>query len=452
MSGSERGSQLQTLRGIMSALPVPRLELVVEREAGVPSGRTLVLDGALFRLGSNPSNELALADPRVSRFHCRLTRGESGWALSDAGSLNGTVVNGVRVREAELPLPSCRIELGDSVVRVRELRSTSVESLPERASFGELYGESRAMRHLFAVLDKVAKSDATVLIEGESGTGKELVATELARRGERAERPFLIVDCSSISPSLIESELFGHARGAFTGAEHARVGAFEAADGGTIFLDEIGELPLSMQPKLLRALEAREIRRVGENEARRVDVRVLAATNRRLEREVNHGRFREDLYFRLGVVTVRVPPLRERREDLLLLVRVVLGSLNAEDSLHLFTPAVLADMTRHDWPGNVRELRNYVERTVVLDQAAPASTRRPSEAPPAAAASQLTPDVPFKVAKEQVVSAFERRYLEALLSAADGNISRAARLAKMDRMYLYRLLQRYELRGGSLED
>ncbi len=451
MSG-DRGGHLHTLRGIARAIAIPRLELVVEREAGATSERTLVLDGDLFRLGSHAGNELVLADPRVSRFHCRLARGDHGFAITDTGSLNGTVVDGVRVRDADLPLSGCRIELGDSLVRVRELGSASVEALPDWSSFGELYGESRAMRHLFGVLAKVAQSESTVLIEGESGTGKELAATEIVRRGPRAERPFLIVDCSAISPNLIESELFGHARGAFTGADRARVGAFEAANGGTIFLDEIGEMPLAMQPKLLRALESREIRRVGENEARRIDVRVIAATNRRLEREVNHGRFREDLYFRLSVVTVRIPPLRERLEDLLLLVRVLLHSMNAEESEQLFTPAVFADMTRHDWPGNVRELRNYVERTVVLEKAAPTSTRQPSVAPAATAPADANPEVPFKVAKEQVISAFERRYLEALLAAANGNISRAARNAKMDRMYLYRLLQRYDLRGGSLKD
>jgi DNA-binding NtrC family response regulator len=458
--GAQRNrSQLHTIREQARAVAIPRLELVIEREAGRTAGRTLVHEGDHIRFGSHPSNEVALSDPHVSRFHCRLSRGEAGWIIADTGSLNGTSVDGVRVRDADLPRPVCRIGLGGSVVRVRELGSEAVEELPSWSSFGELYGESLSMRQLFTTLDRVAKSEVTVLIEGESGTGKELAATEIVRRGPRADKPFVIVDCSSISPTLIESELFGHAKGAFTGADRMRVGAFEAADGGTVFLDEIGELPLEMQPKLLRVLESREIRRTGENEARKVDVRVIAATNRKLESEVNRGRFREDLYYRLGVMTLRMPPLRKRLGDLPQLIRVILRSMNAEDSIHLFTPEVLDDMSRHDWPGNVRELRNYVERSVVLEQAAPTS-ERPSaysiQPPPTLHQTNATPvlggvdlERPFKVAKDEVIGEFEQRYLSALLDWAGGNISKAARKAKMDRMYLYRLLQRYDLRGGS---
>jgi DNA-binding NtrC family response regulator len=452
-------AQLHTVRELARAVAIPRLELVVEREAGRAVTRTVVLDSDLIRVGSHPSNEVALDDRHVSRFHCRLSRGEAGWTLMDTGSLNGTSVDGVRTRDADLPRPVCRIALGGSVVRVRELGSENVETIPQWSSFGELYGESLAMRQLFATLDRVARSEATVLIEGDSGTGKELAATEIVRRGPRAAKPFVIVDCSAISPTLIESELFGHAKGAFTGADRLRVGAFEAADGGTVFLDEIGELPLEMQPKLLRVLESREIRRTGENEPRKVDVRVIAATNRRLESEVNRGRFREDLYYRLGVVTVRMPPLRKRISDLPLLIRMILRSLNAEDSLHLFSAEVLADMSQHDWPGNVRELRNYVERSVVLEQAAPTSERPsaysivppPMTQPMPAGPSEPAPDLEksFKLAKDEVISDFERRYLAALLDWAGGNVSKAARKAKMDRMYLYRLLQRYDLRGGS---
>jgi DNA-binding NtrC family response regulator len=458
----DRSRRLPTVRQMAAAVGVPRLELVVERESTRQTERIVVLDGDLFRLGSHPSNDLVLDDPLVSRFHCQLTRTDSGWVISDTGSLNGTDVSGVRVRDADLPLPSCHIQLGGSLVRVRELGVTAIASVPTSSSFGDLHGESLVMRRLFGVLEKVGQSESTVLIEGESGTGKELAATEVVRRGPRADKPFLIVDCGAISPNLIESELFGHARGAFTGADRTRVGAFEAADGGTILLDEIGELPLDMQPKLLRAIETREIRRIGENTARRVNVRVIAATNRRLEREVNRGRFREDLFFRLSVVTLRIPALRKRLEDIPLLVRTLLDQMNVRDAGHLFTPAVLADMSRYDWPGNVRELRNYIERSVVLDHTVPASERHSAQsllpspgstaAPPAARAGVATPapidaSVPFRNAKERVVSDFERRYLEALLAACDGNVSRAARQAQMDRMHLHKLLQRYGLRG-----
>jgi transcriptional regulator with GAF, ATPase, and Fis domain len=316
------------------------------------------------------------------------------------------------------------------------------------------------MRRLFALVERVAASDSNVLIEGESGTGKELVASEIVRAGNRAKKPFVIVDCSAISPNLIESELFGHTRGAFTGADRDRIGAFEAAQGGTVFLDEIGEMPLEMQPKLLRALEAREIRRIGEASTRKVDVRVIAATNRRLEREVNQGRFREDLYFRLSVVTLRVPPLRERLEDLPLLVRNFLEVLGANESAHLFTRDVLDDLGRHEWPGNVRELRNFVERTVVLQTTSPTysdspfGNRSPSQPPRAESAGPQPVDlaVSFREAKERTIADFERRYIGSLLDWSDGNISRAARKAQMDRMNLYRLIQRYGLRDTRVLD
>jgi transcriptional regulator with GAF, ATPase, and Fis domain len=233
-------------------------------------------------------------------------------------------------------------------------------------------------------------------------------------------------------------------RGAFTGADRDRIGAFEAANEGTVFLDEIGELPLELQPKLLRAIEARAIRRVGDVRARKVDVRVIAATNRDLHREVNRGRFREDLYFRLAVMTVQVPPLRERIEDLPALVRSFLTALGVtpQDQRDLFSPSVLAELAGHDWPGNVRELRNYVERSVVLQEALPASKRLSPE--PASPESD-TP-VPFKLAKDAVVDTFERSYLSALLESTAGNISKAARKGGMDRMYLHRLIQKHGLR------
>jgi DNA-binding NtrC family response regulator len=299
------------------------------------------------------------------------------------------------------------------------------------------------MQKLFAILERVSKADVSVLVEGESGTGKELVASQIARRSSRADGPFVVVDCSAITRTLMESELFGHAKGSFTGAERDRVGAFEAANGGTVFLDEIGELPLDMQPKLLRVLEAREVRRLGETKTRKVDVRVIAATNRKLEEEVNRSNFREDLYFRLSVVTVRVPPLRERSEDIDLLIRVFLESFDALDSMHLFTPEVIETLSRHSWPGNVRELRNYVERAVVFDAAPPPwRDEPPSASMPPPSAAEIDVGVPFKIAKERVVDEFERRYLAALLEQTGGNLSSAARKAGIDRMYLHRLVLR----------
>jgi transcriptional regulator with GAF, ATPase, and Fis domain len=450
------------------SIAVPRIELSVEREEGRSAQRTVVLDGEFFRIGSHPANNLVLTDPLVSRFHCSLARSATGLRLTDSGSLNGTRVGGVRVRDADLPLPECSIELGESVVRVRDLGAVGQASVAPGLSLGSLYGVSLAMRRLFDLIKRFAKSGSDVLIEGESGTGKELIATEIVRLGGRADKPLVIVDCGAVSPQLIESELFGHLRGSFTGATRDRAGAFEAADGGTVFLDEVGELPLDMQPKLLRALAAREVRRIGENRVRKIDVRVIAATNRQLDREVNSGRFREDLYYRLSVLTVRVPPLRERLDDVELLVQHFLSERDALDKMSLFSPEVIGQMASYDWPGNVRELRNYVERKVVLehdldgpDMASLGQGLRSPRSPSGPPSEPISPssraaasvELPFKEAKDHVIADFERVYLTELLRWAGGNVSKAARKAQLDRMHLHRLFQRYGLRSaGSLEE
>jgi DNA-binding NtrC family response regulator len=442
------GQSIHTVRQLIESVAVPRLALAIEREGGMPVQRTVVHDGDLCKIGSHASNDIVLRDPMVSRFHCRLVREEGTWRLRDSGSMNGTRLDGVRVRDADLADGGV-LQIGDSIVRVRSGTPQKEDLVPMLPSFGALVGTSLPMRRMFALLDKIAQSDINVIIEGESGTGKELVATEIMQRSSRADKPFVVVDCGAISPNLVESELFGHVRGAFTGADRDRMGAFEAADGGTVFLDEIGELPLELQPKLLRALEAKEIRRVGETRARRVNVRVISATNRDLEREVNKGRFREDLYFRLAVVGVRVPPLRERLDDLLILIRTFLQQLGVTEEERLFGPPVLGEMSKHDWPGNVRELRNYVERSVVLQSASP-TLRRGAGGGSAAAGpvNGIDLSVPFRIAKDAVIDSFERSYLSQLLEAAGGNMSKAARMAGMDRMYLHRLVQKHGLRGG----
>ncbi len=434
------------MRQLIDTVAVPRLTLTLEREGGNFASRAVIHDGDLCRIGTHSSNDLVVNDPMVSRFHCRLVREEGGWKVRDTGSLNGTKVDGVRIRDCDLPADGV-LSVGDSLVRVRAGEATTQEFVSLVPAFGAIAGTSLTMRKLFGLLEKVATSDINVLIEGESGTGKELVATEIVQRGARADKAFVIVDCGAISPNLVESELFGHVRGAFTGADRDRIGAFEAADGGTVFLDEIGELPIELQPKLLRALEAREIRRVGETRARKVNVRVVSATNRDLEREVNRSRFREDLYFRLAVLQVRVPPLRERLEDLLILIRVFLSALGVPDQERLFPPQVLQEMSKHDWPGNVRELRNYVERSVVL-QSATLNLRRANPSSPALTSGAVDIRIPFKIAKDGAVDTFERGYLAALLESCGGNMSKAARTAGMDRMYLHRLVQKHGLRGG----
>lgn len=454
--GTTRLGDLSTapLRQIARVV-VPRLILTVERENGQPVNRSVTYEGEICRVGTHSSNEVVIDDPSVSRFHCRISREEGTWRIRDGGSLNGTFVSGVRIRDADLTR-DVLLEVGSSLVRVRASEENGMTLLPMVPAFGGLVGASPAMQRLFALLEKVAASDINVYIEGESGTGKELVATELVQHGPRADKAFVVVDCGAISPNLVESELFGHVRGAFTGADRDRVGAFEAADGGTVFLDEIGELPLELQPKLLRALEQREVRRVGETRARKFNVRVICATNRDLEREVNKSRFREDLYFRLAVMTVRVPSLRERKEDLALLVRAFLAQMGMPHQEKLFPPEVLLEMGRHEWPGNVRELRNYVERSVVLENAmheleregTPGAQSGPSGNASSSSPPSIDVSIPFKVAKEALVDGFERAYLRELLEKSGGNMSKAARTAGIDRMYLHRLAQKHGLRQG----
>jgi transcriptional regulator with GAF, ATPase, and Fis domain len=430
------------------------LRITLERVAGRPTSQVLRHDGDLCRVGSHVSNDVVITDQTISRFHCRIERGSAGWTVVDCGSTNGTRIDGVKILTAELERESV-ISIGDSVLRIRADGLRAPSELPITPPFGALVGGSSAMQKLFQLLERVAPSEIDVLLQGESGTGKELVASEIVQRGSRANGPFVVVDCGALSPSLIESELFGHVRGAFTGADRDREGAFEVADGGTVFLDEIGELPLDLQPKLLRALESREVRRVGRTKTTPIDVRVLAATHRDLEREVNRGRFREDLYYRLAKVSVRIPPLRDRLEDVPMLVRrflAAMGARNVEDVLaSTFPPEVLVEMQSYDWPGNVRELRNYIERRTVLGDVMPprryiSESRKPPPASGLCPAPQTAALLPFRSAKEKAVELFERSYIEPLLERNEGNVSRAAREARMDRMYLHQLAQKYGIR------
>ena len=439
-------------KGTVKALPtnrvsIPKLELVVSRAGGSEPPVASVVEGDVVRIGSHPSNDVVLEDAFVSRFHCRLELRGSAWSIRDEGSSNGTLVDAVRVRDADLGFPTSTLTLGKSTVRVTALSSETEVSVSPGPGLGRIVGQSVVMRRMFERIRKIAASPLDVLVEGESGTGKELVAWEIVQHSKRAKGPLVVLDCGAISPSLFESELFGHARGAFTGATRDREGAFEQADGGTIFLDEIGELPLELQAKLLRALAEREVRRVGETSSRKVDVRVVAATNRPLEREVNQGRFREDLFHRLAVARVAVPPLRERLEDLRFLVEVFLGEHDALSLLHLFE-GQFEHLATLDWPGNVRELRNYVARMVIFgddDQLASSPPPARSSAPPQPTEAHL--ELGFSAAKQRAVDEFERSYLAALIAETKGNVSEASRKAQVDRMHLHRLLQRHGLRG-----
>ena len=292
------------------------------------------------------------------------------------------------------------------------------------------------MRRAFALLERAAASDATVLLEGETGTGKEGAAEALHLLGPRREKPLVVVNCAAIPENLLESELFGHERGAFTGATARRTGAFEEADGGTVLLDEIGELPLDLQPKLLRALENKEIRRVGGNQTQRIDVRVIASTHRDLRAAVNRQEYRADLYFRLSVVRITLPSLRERTEDVPLLAERLLHRLGAR-STELLQPDFLAALQLHSWPGNVRELRNYLERCLVFQQPLPLESGEP-QPPPAT----------FGEARQRAIDGFERGYLAQLLADHGGKVAAAAQKAGIGRAHLYRLLHKHRLGPG----
>ena len=431
---------------------------VIRCVSGPEAGASWTMERDVIHIGSNKTADIVLTDPTVSRRHAEIRRGRDGVLLRDLGSMNGTFVGQVRAKEVYLGT--------DTLFRVgrTELSFTPADEVidvePSQADhFENLVGNSVAMREVFGLLERVAPTDLTVLITGETGTGKELASRAVHTRSKRGDGPLVVFDCGAAPENLIESELFGHNRGAFTGAIEARPGVFEMAHGGTIFLDEIGELPLELQPKLLRVLEQREVRRVGANKTKPIDVRVVAATNRNLREEVDRGRFREDLYYRLAVVEMGMPPLRDRTEDLPMLALQLLERSPHNGAVKTIDPAVLEVFAAYHWPGNVRELSNVIERalpfsdgTTISLSALPesmrpsragAATPDPSPTVPPSQSAEAT--LPFKDAKDQLINAFERQYLVDLLDRYDGNVSKAARAADMDRKSITRLMKKHNI-------
>ena len=401
---------------------------------GPDAPRSIESSSEDLTVGTGANETLRLTDRCVSRHHCAIRVGNEGLICEDLGSTNGTYVGDHRVTSAAIS-PGDTIQIGETTLSVEMIGDVVTEPLSRSDRFGRVLGRSAAMRRVFALLEKVAPSDATILLEGETGTGKSAVAEAVHETSKRAAAPFVVVDCGALPGTLLESELFGHERGAFTGAVSTRVGLFESAMGGTVLLDEIGELPLDLQPKLLRALERRVIRRVGSSQEVPVDVRLIAATHRDLRREVNQGTFRSDLWYRLNTVRLVLPPLRDRRDDVAMLVASFYQDLIGDPDAA--PPAELVrTMMRGAWKGNVRELRSAVERALVGAPTLDDEGENDNELA-----------MSFRAAKNRATSSWERTYLSKLLPAYDGNVSKAARAARMDRTHLSELVHRYGLAG-----
>ena len=392
-------------------------------------------------VGSGADCDLIVEERTVSRRHVELSLVREGILVRDLGSRNGTFYLGQRVESMVLSF-GAQLLLGGELKVELELDDSTLEDglVYEGDGYHRMVGRAPAMRRLFALLTRLEGSLATVLIEGESGVGKELVAEALHARSAVSGGPFVAVNCGALPKELIGSELFGHRRGAFTGAHESRQGAFERAHAGTLFLDEIGELPMELQPLLLRVLDNRVYRAVGSDVDQQVSARIVTATNRSLEEEVAAGRFREDLFYRLAVVRLDVPPLGQRREDIPALALQFAQQLGGEE----LPREIIQKLAQRRYPGNVRELRNAVQAFMALG-VLPKTNRKQGELLELALAELVDTSAPYAAQKERIVDVFTRHYLEALIRRTGGNKSAAARLAELDRTHLGRLLAKYGL-------
>jgi transcriptional regulator with GAF, ATPase, and Fis domain len=415
---------------------------------GPDRGLTVKLDGessSRTYVGKSPACQIRLSDPKVSRRHVTFDVVGDTLRLIDHGSTNGTMVNGLTVNDVVLRGGEL-VQVGDTRLQVERLASLTVASVVA-SSFGRTLGASPEMRRLYPLCERLAGSNVAVLIEGETGTGKEVLAESLHEKSARAEKPFVVFDCTAVPPDLMEAALFGHERGAFTGAVSAQKGLFELADGGTLFIDEIGELSPALQPKLLRALDRSEVRRIGGTEWIKMDVRLIAATRRDLEKEIQAGRFRDDLFYRLAVARIELPPLRHRQGDIALLAESFWKQLGPHAGA--IPHDLVLRFENYAWPGNVRELRNAVAKRLALGDLEP----EPLPGAPAGMHSQpitgddvltrvLALNLPLSQARDMVVEDFERRYLQKMMAAHEGDATKAAAAAGVARRYFQLLRSR----------
>jgi DNA-binding NtrC family response regulator len=432
-----------TVTGLLDETPAHSRQMrggVLMVIKGPDRGLTARLGDAPLSFGSDASCSVRLSDTTVSRRHLEVALVDDEVLVTDCGSTNGCQILGLRVERAAIGFGT-EIKIGRTVIKLVPDEEFVEPAASEHTAFGSIVGADAQMRQMFTLLEQVAATTATVLIEGETGTGKELIAEELHKHSPRRKGPFIVFDCGSVPRDLVASILFGHVKGAYTNALTDRRGVFAEAHGGTVFLDEIGEMALDLQPALLRALDKRSVCRVGSTAFETFDVRVVAATNRDLRGEVATRRFREDLYYRLAVVRVGVPPLRDRGSDLRMLIEHFARTLGGELAI---APDDMARLMRHNWPGNVRELRNVMERACLLARGGSINIEGALTHDVKAPASVRT-DGTFKEAKNAVVNAFEREYIEALLQRNRMNLSAAAREAQLDRKSLRELMYKHEL-------
>ncbi|MFC1611387.1 sigma 54-interacting transcriptional regulator [Myxococcota bacterium] len=430
------------------AQAVPR-NIMCKIISGDDAGRHVTLGPQPMSIGADRDCSLPITDPMVSRHHAEAQIVPQGVCVRDLSSTNGTFVNAARITEVVVQ-PGAVVKVGDTSLQIVSSKTPSVP--PSKShQFGGLVGKSHAMRETFAILELAAPTDVTVLLQGESGTGKEVAANALHDHSERRDGPFVTLDCSAIAESLIESQLFGHVRGAFTGAAQGRKGAFLQAAGGTLFLDEIGELPITSQAKILRAIESKTLTPVGSDAPIAVNTRVVAATHRDLSAMVQDGGFRFDLFHRLSVVHIHIPPLRDRPEDIPTLVSWFYRGRQTEPGE--IAGANLDALKTHAWPGNVRELRNTLERAWVL--AGPGGIAfcdlklwLQHEAHTPAHVALIDTTLPFKEAKERWNDAFEQQYLALVFAEYKKNITRTAEHCGLTRRHMRNLLRKHGLSGG----